>query len=201
MAERQKPLIACKVRVADLINGRWIERMQEPSAISLADGREVSRANVIGIVVDKSESEPPGLVIDDGSERIPIRAFEHVPGIDEVELGMPVLIVGRPRQFGGERFLVPECVRQLESAQWIDLRKRELGEGSVPMQDDAHQLVIEDEPQKKPLIDAIRALDSGPGADIDEALANAQCDQSEMERLLATGEIFQVSPGRIKILE
>jgi hypothetical protein len=47
----------------------------------------------------------------------------------------------------------------------------------------------------------IRALDTGMGADAEELLSMTGCSQDDLERMLAAGDIFEVSPGRIKVLE
>jgi hypothetical protein len=185
MVERQKPLVAQHVCIVDLIHGQLHERPNELVSVVTDDGRDISRANVVGLVVDRGDGDPPGLVVDDGTERIPVRAFGQVPGIDDAVLGVPVLVIGRPRQFGQERFLSAECVRVLESPRWIELRKRTSTKAPV----------------KRSLLDTVRALDSGDGADIEEVLTQARAGQDELQRLLVNGDIFQVSPGKIKILE
>ncbi|MBI4151139.1 hypothetical protein HY492_03365 [Candidatus Woesearchaeota archaeon] len=185
MVERQKPLVAQQVCITDLIHGQLHERQNELMTVVTDDGREIARANIIGLVVDRGEGDPPGLVIDDGTERIPVRAFGQVPGIEDAALGMPVLVIGRPRQFGQERFLSAECVRVLESPRWIELRKRSAVK----------------QPVKRSLLDTVRALDRGEGADIEEVLAQARAGQDELQRMLVAGDIFQVSPGKVKILE
>jgi hypothetical protein len=188
MVERQKPFIAQHVSIAELIQSPLHERQNELTVIMLEDGREVVRANIIGLVVDRGEGDPPGLVVDDGSERIPVRAFGQVPGIDDAALGLPVLVIGRPRQFGQERFLSAECVRVLDTPRWIEVRKRGLPKAVKPA-------------VKPSMLDTIRALDTGEGADIDDVLSRAGAHQEDLQRLLVSGDIFQVSPGKIKILE
>ena len=187
MVEWQKPLVAQQICIADLIHGQINERPNNLITVQTVDGRDIARANIIGIVVDRGEGDPPGLVIDDGTERIPVRAFGQVPGIDDAILGLPVLIIGRPRQFGQERFLSAECVRVLETPRWIEVRKRATIKHTLPTRPN--------------LLDIIRSLDTGDGADIEDVLSKARAAQDDLQRLLVAGEIFQVSPGKVKILE
>lgn len=203
MPNAQMPLVAIKSRAIDLLLGVWVERSTEPSSVQLSDGTDVARANVIGLIVDRSDGELPTFVLDDGSERLPLRVFERVPGIDKAIVGAPVLVVGRPRQFEGERFLVPEFIRVLESPAWLELRQKELAHRKVVAPVHAAQAVpAEHVPRpRQHILEAIRASDAGNGADIDDVLTKTRCSQEDLEHLLSTGEIFQVSPGRLKVLE
>lgn len=204
MPTAQMPLVAVKARAIDLLHGVWMERTSEPSSIQLSDGTNVARANIIGLIVDRSDGELPTLMLDDGSERLPLRVFEKIPGLDKATVGLPVLVIGRPRQFEGERFLVPEVIRILESPAWLELRQKELAhrQSSPPSAALSTQHPAEHAPrQRQHILEAIRANDAGTGADIDEILVKTQCSQEDLEHLLSTGEIFQVSPGRIKVLE
>lgn len=198
----QKPLVAVKARISELLGGSWVEQGNEPSAVQLGDGTRAARANVMGIVVDISDGETPSLMIDDGTERIAIRAFEPVPGIRSVTLGSPVMVIGRPRKVNDARFLVPECVRVLESSVWLEVRKRELENRPATVQE-THSPVVEEEAIHvgSPILQSIRTLDKGTGADTEEVLVKAHCSQEDLERLLVRGEIFEVSPGKLKVLE
>jgi hypothetical protein len=199
----QKPLIAAKARIAELLTGEWVEQGNEPSAVTLSDGTLAARANVMGVVVDISDGDTPSLMIDDGSDRLPLRAFEKVPGLDTIMLGSPVMVIGRPRKFGETRFLVPECIRRLDNPVWLEVRKRELAQRSrAPLPKPLEPAVVEEEVVRgSPILQSIRNLDKGTGADTEEVLARARCTQDDLERLLVRGEIFEVSPGKLKVLE
>lgn len=202
----QKPLVAVKARITELLTGQWVEQGNEPSSVMLPDGTLAARANVMGIIVDISDGETPNLLIDDGTDRIALRTFEKVPGIVNAKLGSPVLVIGRPRKFGEGRFLVPECVRVLENPAWLEVRKHELADRKpVPQAapEIAQPSVVEEEVIHAggPILQSIRSLDKGIGADIEEVLTTARCKQEDLERLLVRGEIFEVSPGRLKVLE
>ena len=58
MQESQRRQIAYKVKIGDLINGRYVrEEGWQPNYIVIGDGRQVSRVNMIGIVVLKPAEE------------------------------------------------------------------------------------------------------------------------------------------------
>lgn len=205
MVERsyQKPVVAYKVAIADILAGQWIERQSDPNAILLGDGRELVRANVIGLVVDRSDGDLPSLVIDDGTERVLVRPFERIPGLADAALGKTVLVIGRPRTYGVDRFLVPECVRALESPRWLELRRKELARPAAMANSaqDKPGLIEEEVVGPRGLLGHIRELDKGAGADVEEVLQRSHCTQEDLQRLLVRGEVFEVSPGRIKVLE
>jgi hypothetical protein len=201
----QKPLVAIKAGIAELLTGDWIEQTDaNPGAVRLRDGTLLSRANVMGIIVEVGDAQPPGLVLDDGSERMVVRAFENVPGLAQVTLGSPVMVIARPRRFGDQRFLVPECVRSIDPM-WIQVRKRELaGRTLLPAMPVRPSGIVEEDVVRShgtSILDSIRSLDKGTGADTEELLTKAKCTQDDLERLLVRGEIFEISPGKLKVLE
>lgn len=62
----------------------------------------------------------------------------------------------------------------------------------------------DDENKPKPEIirEIIKNLDSGDGADIDEVVSKSEIDDTEkiIDNLLRDGEIYEIRPGRIKLL-
>jgi len=130
MADSQKRQVARKVRIKDLVDGTYIKAEGEwtPNFIQTGDGRTFSRVNLMSVVV----SEPvPDLnfntfVIDDGTGRLPVRLFgEQSPAVD-VKLGEIILLIGRPREFNQQIYIVPEIIKKIENSKWIDYRKLEL---------------------------------------------------------------------------
>ena len=69
----------------------------------------------------------------------------------------------------------------------------------------SNQEVIEEEinaeetPSEK-VLEAIRKLDSGKGADFDEVIKCVDNGEHIVHTLMAEGEIFEVSPGKLKVL-
>ncbi len=56
MPEPQKRQIACKARIADLINGQYVkEEGWTPNYIITKQGKHISRINLIGTVISKTE--------------------------------------------------------------------------------------------------------------------------------------------------
>ncbi|MBI4739356.1 hypothetical protein HY772_07465 [Candidatus Woesearchaeota archaeon] len=119
---------AVHVRIADVLAGEYTKREGwEPNTIDLGNFH-FSRVNLLGVIVSgRATGEGLAssvLVLDDGSGQIVLRSFDTRSF--SVVVGDLVLVIGRPREFAGERYVVPEIVRKLDNPKWVDVRKREL---------------------------------------------------------------------------
>ena len=121
-----KRQIAYKVKISDLITGHYVkEEGWEPNYVVTKKGN-ISRANIIGVIVlTSSEGSAPSITIDDGSGQIIVRNFENPKIFENLNLGDPVLIIGRPRDFNGI-YIIPEIIKKIENKKWLDVRKKEL---------------------------------------------------------------------------
>jgi hypothetical protein len=202
--------------LADISSGAWVQKSgMEPSGVSTVRGF-VSRASVIGVIVEKSDA---AFSLDDGTRMVRVQSFDNQkvrPGIGDI-----VLVIGRPREYNNQRYLVLEICKKLRDPAWAQYRRKELSllpiEGfSVPTAVPAS--VSEEftvttaipgpvvEPEKNPferLVEAIRELDTGNGASVDDVLARAgvQDGGKLLQTLLEEGEVFEIRPGRMKVLE
>jgi hypothetical protein len=100
-------------------------------------------------------------------------------------------------------------VRKINNKKWIEVRKMELKDMKkiIPI---AQEVVIskpfEEEILESPyqkMLNIIRNLDSGNGADYQEVIVTSGIKDSEriLNTLLEEGEIFEIRPGRLKVLE
>ncbi|MFC1741278.1 hypothetical protein ACFL3V_01960 [Nanoarchaeota archaeon] len=213
--EQSKRQVAHKVRVADILNNRYVkEDGWLPNYIAVGE-RKVSRANIIGVIVSKDLQEgntsSQNFVLDDNTGRISLRFFEHGKGI---EVGNIVLVIGRPREFGAERYVVPEVMKNVTDPKWVELRRLELAQQrhQEPAEDkspkteelsvETEDLAEESNPTSR-LINIIKDLDDGSGAGFEDiSVKFGSTDPEEhVKRLLEQGDIFEVKPGRYKVLE
>ncbi len=205
--EQQKRQVARKLWIRDILAGRYIkEEGFKPNHILLKDNSAAARVNVIGVVVTSGSEGLPIITLDDGSGRITVRAFEPSERMNAVNVGDVVLVVGRPRQFASEMYILPEIVRKLPDLGWIEVRKHELAAvepAAVPESQQVTEEVLDESfGLSEAVLGAIRSLDTGSGADIDVVVAKAGADSEKTVRfLLQNGDIFEVSPGKLKILE
>lgn len=206
MVERQT---AIKVSVKSLIDGEYVQREGwNPNFIRTIYG-EVSRANVMGIVTQELDD---GYMLDDGSGQLKMKTFEEKAAVN---IGTPVQVIGRPRVYAGELFLNYEIVKEISPA-WLEFRKEELKKVE-PVVESPQNKIVETEGEEvhvktnsenifSKVIDAIRSFDkknNSQGADVDAVLAELQDPEAEhvVNSLLEEGEIFEIKPGRVKVLE
>ncbi len=197
--------VAFQIRIKDILDSRYVKGDGDWSPNYLELGEDhVSRINLVGVVVSKNTGDNHNsLLLDDGSGRIAIRSFDHEKPLD-ADIGDFVLIIGRPREYGNQRYVVPEIIKQLENGKWLELRKLQL-RGKFPKKIVANK-VQEKEPAENPLdriFQLIRNSDSGDGADFQDIIKKSNIKDSEkiVQNLLENGEIFEISPGKLKILE
>ena len=222
MPEPQKRQIACKARIADLVNGKYVqEEGWTPNYIITKEGRHISRINLIGTVISKTEEglNYQALVVDDGSGTISLRSFEKNDIINNIEIGDVILLIGRPREYGSEKYIVPEIIKKINNKKWIDVRRIELDIENLKTKKDKpskqEEVVVEkisesnEEKTQKPssnpqiVYETVRNLDSGQGVDIDEVIKKTGIKEADeiIKKFLREGEMFEIKPGRIKILE
>ena len=230
--------------LAEMKSGEWVQNDGlVPSGVKIRRGL-ISRVNVIGVLVDKSEN---AFSLDDGTSISRVRSFETTPVAIHASVGDLVVVIGRPREYNNERFLVLEICKRLRNPSWVKYRKYELeslsntaitelnnsipieihnstnhnsvnnnftNQTSQPKQSipvpqpnvNTHKVDVPITQTKNPfelLMDTIRELDSGNGANIEEVLKHIHIEDAEnyIRTLIEEGEIFEPRPGKIKVLE
>ena len=214
MAEFKRQ-IALKVRIKDLIEGEYFkEEGMTPNYIKDKNGREISRVNLIATVLGFDNNENyNSIILDDGSGKISVRSFED--GFD-VNIGDVVLVIGRPREYGGEKYLFPEIVKKIGDVNWIKVRSLELKNTIIDNKiqhskeeiiDAGEDIVVEDKKEEieksssEKIIDKIKEIDNGDGVDIGDVVSGITDGENLVNLLLKEGEIFEIRPGRLKVLE
>ena len=215
-------LPAVKVLISDLIDGKYVnEEGWTPNYILTPKNKKVSRANVLGVIISK-ETLPSyeNMIIDDGSSPISVRNFENGPKFGNLKVGDVVLIIGRPRLYGAELYILPEILKKQDNLKWIEVRKAELGFDNFSKKNKNHDNLAKSSKENEKegaetsekmdfmtdsekILSVIRDLDSGEGAFFDDILkiykkANGESIISELMRM---GGIFEIKPGKIKVLE
>jgi len=243
MEVSQNRQVAKKVRLIDIKNGIYVrvEGKWDPNFIQTTDGRKFSRVNVIAIIASEPVPEMNfnTFIIDDGSARLTIRVFDDLKF--DVKLGDAVLIIGRPREYNQQIFIVPEIIKIIENQKWIEYRKLELDNYSPienviikenpieeknknpPIEDEIveiqkdeitkeeDEIIVDDNEEssdvsKSPveiIINTIKKLDEGAGAEVEEVISISNVSNAEkiIDNLLKEGEIFEITSGMIKVLE
>ena len=201
----QKRQVAYKVRVSDILNSNFVKDETSAGYVKINDVI-VSRVNLIATIVYKAEQEQNNAMIDDGTGKIILKSFENFASFSKVDVGDLVLVIGRIRQFNNENYIVPEILRKLNDVSWINVRRLELKDHTIIEQKEEkiEEAVENGAPNSSEKIySLIKKMDSGDGTDIDEVIKQSGLNDAEqiVNRLLENGDIFEIKPGRVKVLE
>ena len=203
----QKRQVAHKVRVSDILDAGFAKDELSAGYVKL-NNVNVSRVNVIAALVHKSEGSFANAVIDDGTGKIPLRAFENAGIFSKADVGDFVLVIGKVREFNNERYIMPEILRKTDIG-WMNLRRIELKNNVVADEIKVNKNLNDNDVVEKAdsAADAIymliKNLDNGDGASVDEIIKISDHIKAEsaITKLMESGDIFEVKPGRLKVLE
>ncbi|MFT7616337.1 MAG: hypothetical protein ACI8Y7_001168 [Candidatus Woesearchaeota archaeon] len=208
-----------------LLKGKYVEQDGwEPNYVDVS-GVNVSRVNLMGIIVDFPEYikhvepftpiESFSCTVDDGTDIIQVRSFDPVICPEKLSIGTPVLIIGRPRKYNEQLYVALEIIRALPDKKWLDVRKKELKPIAPEIAEDPVEKVLEEihveeitveVPTEMSILDIIDFLDTGDGVMTETVIAEAltkkhEDPESKIKSCLLNGDIFEVRPGRIKVLK
>jgi RPA family protein len=211
MPSQQKRQTAYKVKISELLSGSYIkEDGWQPNYIILKNNLQVSRVNVIGTVLSiQNDPNLTTVIIDDGSGIMPLRIFEKNSPLPNLAVGDIVQVIGRPRQYGSERYILMEICKKTSQA-WLRLRRFELQKQTpiiqTPLQKNKKpeiEHIRAEEPidtSENKVIECVKKLDAGQGADYEEVLKQISNEQA-VKDLLERGDLFEIKPGKLKVLE
>ncbi|HLC60939.1 MAG TPA: hypothetical protein VJJ52_05935 [Candidatus Nanoarchaeia archaeon] len=203
----QKRQVAYKVWISDILNSNFMKDETSAGYIKINEV-VVSRANLIATVVYKADQEQAlsSVMIDDGTGKILLKSFETFAAFSKVDIGDMVLVVGRVREFGNEKYIMPEILKKLNDIGWMAVRKLELKD-LIAVEQKEEKIDVTDKNISvnafEQIYTLIKKLDLGDGADIDTIIKNSSLNDTEstINRLLENGDIFEIKPGRVKVLE
>jgi len=218
----QKRQTAFKVTIKDVLNGEYIQQEGlQPNYITV-NNNKVSRVNIFGTIVFQNDKTADGMLIDDGTGKISLRVFDETH-FNQYQIGDFVLLIGRPRVYNNEKYIVPEIIKKIDDPTWIKIRHAELAhllmnitknenvenpksekvenvEPSVEVEDLSEE---NNDNKGEDIFKIIKNLDNGEGADVEKVIQ--QLEDKDGEKLITTlltrGEVFETKPGRIKVLE
>jgi len=126
-------LPAKKIRIVDIVNGKYVEGDREkrkPSYVITPIGIKVSRVNLFGIVIDNflnDDGSYGNITLNDGTEAIRVKFFkEKTKLLRNIEPGDKVLVIGKIRSFNGEVYVNGEILRKIEDEYFERYRKLEV---------------------------------------------------------------------------
>lgn len=171
---------AVHVWIGELLDGQLRQQDDGPSELQW-NNQSLHKIRVYGLVVSSDV-----LVVDDGTGSVVVRSFDNQ---FKIPVGSPVLVIGRPREFQGGRYILGEIVKKID-LKWLDLAKRQ------------KPIVRKEESPNKRAIELVRKYDSGEGADYNQIVTELGASGEEViVHLIAVGELFETRPGKLKVLE
>lgn len=194
---------AYKLNINQILSSNYTQMQGwEPNHLQF-DKIKVSRVNIIAIVISKENNL---LTIEDGTGKIQVRSFQETKTISQLKPGDIVLIIARPREYNSEKYLALEIIRKLDTNKWLEFRKKEL-ENQI-----LKPIIKEESIQEQPssstnnltlIINKLKELDKGEGVDIENLISqlNIQDPNKHITTLLNEGEIFEIRPGKLKVLD
>ena len=207
MAELQRS-VALKVRISGIINGSYVKTDGlAPNYVEI-NGKKISKVNMIGTVILKQEDGFKSLMMDDGSGAIQIMFFEENAAFSRIAVGDSVMVIGRPREYMASKYIIPDLIKRVDDARLIRLRKLELDIENPGKNAEEEKAVTETENSEDEensyhkVLSAVREFDLGDGADFEAVLGLIKQERGEetIRKLIEKGELFEVKPGRLKIL-
>ncbi len=209
--------VAVKTTIRELLSGTYVEEEGNFNYVLSPQQGKIIRLNLLATIVEKEMyGTITNIVVDDGTGKIVVRFFEGNPLVHNLNLGEVVLIIGKLRKYNQEKYISPEMVKKMPAA-WLKVRALELKSLftvrvpplSVNSMDDQNQEMVEeitiaDEPQlpRQKITQLIKEMDEGKGVLIEDLLEKSPVQETErvLEQMLESGEIFQIMPGKVKVL-
>jgi RPA family protein len=211
---------AHKVSISEILENDYIKTKDWNPNFILARGNEkISRVNIIGVVLS-NEVEQFGqvmhrnIIIDDGTGTISLKNFENPDIFSHIKISDIILVIGKPREYGAERYVLPEIIRKTDQ-KWMEHRKLEifLMKKSPKKENPPEKIVTQEEmvqngkaQEKESKIELVysivKSLDAGAGADYDEVIKKAGFPEAEsaIRKLMENGDIFEIRAGKLKVL-
>ena len=202
----QKRQTAFWMNVGELLDGTF-RKEQELSSYKTKEGIVVSRVNVYGIVLSKDSNNLfESIDIEDGTGKISVKSFDKKEIFDGIEVEDIVNVIGKIREYNGEPFISAEVAVKKDKASF-DLRKKELPnvrkfykkeESAIP---EVEETVVESEGEK--IMEILREMDDGNGVDTEALIQKSGIENAEkiINDLIHNGDVFEIRPGKIKVLE
>lgn len=197
----QKRNVACKILISSILNGDFAKDDSSAGYVKINDA-VISRVNVIANLVYKTEENGYyNVIIDDGTAKVSLKSFEKKAFFSNIDVGDIILVIGRIREYANERYIMPEIIKKL-GITWMTLRKLELKEEIISNKAEAATSTTENIDASKSVYELIKKLDNGEGVAIEDLMGSHDEDVEKIvNKLLENGDVFEIKPGKIKILE
>lgn len=196
---------AYKVKVEDLIFGKYESSEESGSSLLTPWGVRVKKVRILGTVVGKY-MKPDGtyaaLSVDDGSGVIRVKAWrEDVEMFKNIQEGDTVDIMGRVRERDGEVYLTPNLIKKVEDPNLELLRELEILEERLRMLRMGVKPGAEPNHPKERILELIRGANRRMSAEEISKLVGIPTEEAErlLRELLAEGRIVESEVGKFEV--
>ncbi len=216
---------AVKTIIRELLESKYVQEQEDlPNYLLTANNQKIYRLNLMATILNKqAQGAITDFLLDDGSGQIILRSFEENRQLEQLNVGMVITVIGKLRRYNQERYIAPEIVK-IMSREWLKVRALEMKEiiilkeksleYGVPEELDGKLVEnntgqideevgeeIEVLPIQK-VAKLIQELDHGEGVMMEEIISKSPVNNTEqlLDKMLESGEIFQNSPGKVKVL-
>ena len=203
--EIQQRQVAYKVPISSLLNNPYVEQSGwNPDYIKVSD-KQVSRINLIATVIEKQVTESLAtLTLDDSTGTLKARAFnQDIRKVHDINIGDPVLVIGKPRKFNESLFLNLEIIKKIDPL-WTKVRQLELNKEFNLSENIPEVQNIPLNVYNEKILNLIKDKDLGDGADVNEIINSSGLNESNAQttisELIKLGEIYEPKPNKLKIL-
>ena len=174
----------------------------DPQGFTDSKQHLVNRVNIIATVVERIDTPSMVmLILDDATDKIAVRCFEPEK-VTAIKVGDCILIIGRIREFNQERYLIAEIIKPVTTP-WAQIRKQETHR--APQHSETRATLVDEDLDTAytTILEAVNELDHGHGADHKEILQKVGNPSTEktINRLLELGEIYEIKPGKLKVMK
>lgn len=185
----------------------------------------IARVHVFGTVLDSYISDDKNyafFALDDTTGVIRCKVFGNTAIVSDIKAGQMVDVIGRVREYNGERYIMPEIVRtvtdpNLETLRWLEILKalKDAGRKSTaaPEQKEVpaaaggekqkDETAVPKDARAK-ILEIIGTKNNGEGAEHAEIVSasgiSTEIVDSVLSELLSEGTCYEPRPGKIKIL-
>ncbi|MEK6967110.1 MAG: hypothetical protein AABX51_00590, partial [Nanoarchaeota archaeon] len=150
-------------------------------------GEDSPKVHVVGTLVQLQTNQgwQQGM-LDDGTGVVEFRVFNDRK---IAEVGEQVRIIGKPKVFGITRYINVDIIKKIDNPSWLKVWQLEVG--------------LEKPNNEEKVIDLIKKLDTGQGANIEDLISNSGIPNivELVDNLKNKGDVFETRPGKIKVLE
>lgn len=207
-----KRLIAKIASIQELNTGEYFaSEGWNPNFIKTKTGKVVHRANIMGTIITEPvfETNLLSFMIDDGTGRINVRIFDNFEKYKTLKVGDAINTICRPREFNNEIYIVPDIIKPLKNPLWLKVRCQSI-QNLPEIKEEIQENTVENKEEKvesgadgfKIICDIIKERDKGDGADYEDVVEASKLGNADkvISMLIQEGEIFEFTPGKLKLL-